>query len=184
MHQLALSIDYSIILMNRYQQEKEKCRDNESAMQKAITHAFSSIASSSMTTVVGSLMLVFMSFKIGMDIGIVLTKGVFISVVCVLTILPGVILVCDKLIQKTAKKELHILMGWASKFSYRFRHVLGIVFILFFVGVYFLQTQIDYVYILGTEDKVATIFAPTNAIVMVYENKDEAAVGELTGRLE
>ncbi|MCM1181652.1 MAG: MMPL family transporter [Clostridium sp.] len=149
-----------------------------------MAHAFSSIASSSLTTVVGLLMLVFMSFKIGMDLGIVLAKGVFISMVCVLTMLPGIILACDKLIQKTAKKELHIPMEWAAKLSYRFRHALGIIFILLFAGVYMLQTQTGIAYVLQKEDMVADIFPATNTLVMVYENEDENAIEELTSWLE
>ncbi|MCM1060528.1 MAG: MMPL family transporter [Eubacterium sp.] len=182
--QLVLSMDYSIILINRYRQEKEKIDDKKAAMQAALAHAFSSIASSSLTTVVGLLMLVFMSFKIGMDLGIVLAKGVFISMVCVLTILPALILTCDKLIQKTAKKELHIPMEWASKFSYRFRYVLGIAFVVIFAGVYLLQNQTEIAYTLQKEDKVAEIFPATNTMVAVYENEDENAVGELAVQLE
>ncbi|MCM1363224.1 MAG: efflux RND transporter permease subunit [Clostridiales bacterium] len=182
--QLVLSMDYSIILINRYRQEKEKIADKNLAMREALAHAFSSIASSSLTTVVGLLMLVFMSFKIGMDLGIVLAKGVFISMVCVLIMLPGIILACDKLIQKTAKKELHIPMEWAAKLSYRFRHALGIIFILLFAGVYMLQTQTGIAYVLQKEDMVADIFPATNTLVMVYENEDENAIEELTSWLE
>ncbi|MCM1167491.1 MAG: MMPL family transporter [Lachnospiraceae bacterium] len=182
--QLVLSMDYSIILINRYRQEKEKIEDNKEAMKAALAHAFSSVASSSLTTVVGLLMLVFMSFKIGMDLGVVLAKGVFISMVCVLMILPGIILACDKLIQKTAKKELHIPMEWAAKFSYRFRRVMGIAFVVIFAGVYLLQTQTEIAYTLQKEDKVAEIFPATNTLVMVYETKDGSAVGELADELE
>ena len=93
--QLALSMDYSIILMNRYR---------ESAMTRALTAAFGSITGSSVTTIVGLLMLVFMRFKIGMDLGIVLAKGVLFSLLCVFTVLPGLILWADKVVRKTMKK--------------------------------------------------------------------------------
>ena len=182
--QLALSMDYSIILINRYRQEKEQITDNKLAMKSALSNAFSSIASSSMTTVVGLLMLVFMSFKIGMDLGIVLAKGVFISMVCVLTMMPGVILACDKLIQKTAKKELHIPMEWAAGFSHRLRHVIGVLFVLFFIGVCYLQSQTDIAYTIQAEDPIAEIFPADNTLVMVYESSDEDGAAQLAEHLE
>lgn len=111
--QLVLSMDYSIILMNRYRQEQALCADKETAMTRALTHAFSSITSSSLTTIVGLLALVFMSFKIGRDLGLVLAKGVLISLLCIFTALPGMVLACDGLIKKTAKKTLSPPMGGA-----------------------------------------------------------------------
>ncbi|MCC8358021.1 MAG: efflux RND transporter permease subunit [Oscillospiraceae bacterium] len=98
--QLVLSMDYSIILMNRYRQEQALCLDKETAMTRALTHAFSSITSSSLTTMVGLLALVFMSFKIGRDLGLVLAKGVLISLLSIFTALPGLVLACDGLIKK------------------------------------------------------------------------------------
>lgn len=73
-------------------------------MKKALTAAFSSITSSSVTTIVGLLALVFMKFKIGADMGIVLAKGVLISMFCIFTVLPALILIFDKWVQKTGKK--------------------------------------------------------------------------------
>ena len=102
--QLALSMDYSIILMNRYRQELQADPDREAAMTRALAAAFGSITGSSVTTIVGLLMLVFMRFKIGMDLGIVLAKGVLCSLLCVFTVLPGLILWADKLIRRTTKK--------------------------------------------------------------------------------
>lgn len=182
--QLVLSMDYSIILMNRYRQEKEVEQDKNLAMKAALTNAFSSVTSSSLTTVVGLLMLVFMSFKIGMDLGIVLAKGVFISMVCVLTVLPGVILAFDKLICRTAKKTLHVPMDWAAGFSYKLRHGVGILLILLFIGAYWMQSQAGIAYTLAKEDEVADVFPASNTLVMVYENQDEDAIEELAARLE
>ena len=106
--QLVLSMDYSIILINRYKQEREKCSDIKEAMKTAICNAFPSITSSGLTTVAGLLVLVSMSFKIGKDVGIVLAKGVALSMFAVLVIMPGIFIICDKLIKKTAKKEPHL----------------------------------------------------------------------------
>ena len=93
--QLVLSMDYSIILMNRYRQEKITHSDKVSAMKTALAGSVSSIASSSLTTVVGLLALVFLSFKLGPELGIVLAKGVFISMLCAFTVLPAMILAMD-----------------------------------------------------------------------------------------
>ena len=182
--QLVLSMDYSIILMNRYRQEKELESDSKQAMKNALASSFSSVASSSLTTVTGLLMLVFMSFKIGTNLGIVLAKGVFISMVCVLTMLPGIILACDKLIQKTAKKSLHIPTNWAAKFSYTMRYVIVGVFAVLFVGSFLLQRQTGIAYTLAEEDKIADIFPKSNTIVMVYENQDEDKMEDLIAGLE
>lgn len=103
--QLVLSMDYSIILMNRYRQEKVTHSDKVSAMKTALAGSVSSIASSSLTTVVGLLALVFLSFKLGPELGIVLAKGVFISMLCAFTVLPAMILAMDPLLEKTRKNR-------------------------------------------------------------------------------
>ena len=182
--QLVLSMDYSIILMNRYRQEKALEPDKKQAMKNALAASFSSVASSALTTVVGLLMLVFMSFKIGANLGIVLAKGVFISMVCVLTMLPSIILACDKLIQKTAKKSLHIPMGWAAKFSYKMRHVMVGVFAVLFVGFFILQQQTGTAYSLTGNDEISNVFPQSNTVVVVYENQDEDKMNDLISELE
>ena len=182
--QLVLSMDYSIILMNRYRQEKALEPDKKQAMKNALAASFSSVASSALTTVVGLLMLVFMSFKIGANLGIVLAKGVFISMVCVLTMLPSIILACDKLIQKTAKKSLHISMGWAAKFSYKMRHVMVGVFVVLFVGFFILQQQTGTAYSLTGNDEISNVFPQSNTVVVVYDNQDEDKMNDLIDELE
>ena len=182
--QLVLSMDYSIILMNRYRQEKALEPDRKQAMKNALASSFSSIASSALTTVIGLVMLVFMSFKIGANLGIVLAKGVFISMVCVLMMLPGIILACDKPIQKTAKKSLHIPMGWAAKYSFKARNVLACVFVALFVGSFILQQHTGIAYTLTETDEIADVFPTSNTVVMVYENKDEDKINDLITELE
>lgn len=182
--QLVLSMDYSIILINRYRQEKAQVANPVEAMKSALVHAFSSIASSSLTTVVGLLALLFMSFKIGFDLGIVLAKGVALSMVCILTVMPGIILTFDKLIEKTAKKEFHIPMGKVASFSYRFRTGIAIFFVFLFVGSYILQGSTAIAYTLTDEDPVAAVFPAENMLVMVYETEDEEAVAKIAYDLE
>lgn len=188
--QLALSMDYSIILMNRYRQELAKGDDRESAMTRALTAAFGSITGSSVTTIVGLLMLVFMRFKIGFDLGIVLAKGVLFSLLCVFTVLPGLILWADKVVRKTMKKprapkrERKSVLAGLGRFSYRWRGVIAAAFVLLFAGAYVLQLSTQISYTLTDPDPVAEVFPPDNPLVVLYHNQDEAAVAALADRLE
>ena len=188
--QLALSMDYSIILMNRYRQELAKGDDRESAMTRALTAAFGSITGSSVTTIVGLLMLVFMRFKIGFDLGIVLAKGVLFSLLCVFTVLPGLILWADKVVRRTMKKprapkrERKSVLAGLGCFSYRCRGVIAAVFVLLFAGAYILQLSTQISYTLTDPDPVAEVFPADNPIVVLYNNQDEAAVAALADRLE
>ena len=106
--QLVLSIDYSIMLLHRYEQEYELLgRTNKpKAMRNAIVNALSSVSSSALTTIVGLLVLLLMSFTIGKDIGLVISKGVFFSLICVFTVMPSLILWCGDLVYKLDKKNL------------------------------------------------------------------------------
>lgn len=182
--QLILSIDYSIIMMNRYRQEKQSCSDKCEAMKKAIVNSFSSVAGSAFTTIVGLLMLSFMQFKIGFDIGVVLAKGVFIGMICVFTVLPALILLCDKILTKTKKKELSVPLNSLSRFSNKLRYVSSAVFVGLFITFYFLQGGTQISYSLETSDPIAEVFPPTNMVVMIYENDDEAAVAQMTESIE
>ena len=182
--QLVLSMDYSIILMNRYRQELDLHETRESAMKAAIAKAFSSVTSSSLTTFIGLLMLVFMSFKIGFDLGIVLAKGVVISLFCVLTVLPGLILIFHDLIMKTEKPALHLNMGLFATFSHKFRYVIAIGFVFLFIGAYFAQQNTQIYYALETPDPIADVFPTKNSIVMLYQNEDESKVADIVTELE
>ena len=182
--QLVLSMDYSIILANRYRQEKENYDDVDDAMKAAWCNAFSSVTSSGMTTVIGLIMLVFMSFKIGMDLGLVLAKGVLLSMICVLTVLPALLLIFDEKIEDTEKKELKIPMGLVAKGQFKLRKVIAILFVIIFAGSYVLQGYAKISYALSPEDPIAEVFAPSNPIVVLYNNEDEERANELITELE
>lgn len=171
--QVVLSMDYSIILMNRYRQEKKLVPDKYEAMKKAVANSFSSVASSGMTTVIGLIMLVFMSFTIGKDLGLVLAKGVLFSMISVFTVLPVLILIFDKAVEKTSKKELHIPMGKVASFSYKARKFIALFFVVLFIGTYFLHNITEITYTIGSEDEISKIFPTANQIVMIYKNEDE-----------
>lgn len=104
--QAVLSLDYCIVLLNRYKQEQQENTDRETsvlAANKAIKKAAPSILSSAFTTVVGLLMLCFMRLKIGTDMGIVLAKGVICSLICTFTVMPSLMMLFRRAINKTAK---------------------------------------------------------------------------------
>lgn len=182
--QLVLSMDYSIILARRYRQEKLVYDDIEEAMKHTWKNAFSSIIGSGMTTVIGLIMLVFMSFKIGMDLGLVLAKGVLCSMICVLTVLPALLLIFDEKIEDTEKEELHLSMKLLSKLQYKFRKPLAIFFAILFVVTAFLQTTTKIVYSISAEDPIAEVFAPSNPIILLYNNEDEENADKIIKEFE
>ncbi|WP_022779632.1 efflux RND transporter permease subunit [Butyrivibrio sp. AE3009] len=104
--QLGVTLDYSIFLWHSYQEELSQNDDKNDAMANAITATFQSVIGSSITTVAGFIALMFMSFTLGLDLGVVMAKGVVFGVIGCVTILPSMILVFDNLIEKTKHKPL------------------------------------------------------------------------------
>ncbi len=105
--QLAVTMDYSIFLWHSYEENLEQCNGNrKEAMANAISATISSVVGSSVTTIAGFIALCFMSFTLGLDLGIVMAKGVVFGVICCITILPAFILTFDKVIEKTRHKQL------------------------------------------------------------------------------
>lgn len=182
--QMALSMDYSIMLMDRYNQEKEKEKDTLKAMKNALYNSFKSISSSSVTTIVGLLMLVFMSFTIGRDLGFVLAKGVLLSLVCIFTCLPGLILMFDKQIEKTRKKTPNIKLDRLGKISYQIRYIGVFLFVFIFVGSFLLKGNLNYEFAEADENKIAEVFSEDNQIAIVYENKYEDLISNYCQELE
>ena len=118
--QLGVTMDYSIFLWHSYQEQKERFDgDKNRAMAHAISNTITSVVSSSITTVAGFIALCFMSFTLGKDLGIVMAKGVVFGVIGCVTILPSLILVCDKAIEKTRHKvilpDLSRIAGFITK---------------------------------------------------------------------
>ncbi len=171
--QLVLSMDYSIILLNHFRQDKALTEDSVEAMRKALRRAASPIISSALTTIVGLIVLVFMKLKIGADLGIVLSKGVLCSLICNFTVLPALILLFEKGIYKSAKKVLPIPTDKLANFSMRFRIPLTILFVAVFVGSYVLHSQTDIIFYNATESQIEQYFPKRNPVVLVYDNADE-----------
>ena len=136
--QLGVTMDYSIFLMHSYQEQQVRYNgDKERAMAHAISQTFSSVIGSSVTTVAGFIALCFMSFTLGKDIGIVMAKGVIFGVLVCVTVLPSMILCCDKLIEKTKHKPLLPDIGRISEKVTK-RYVIYVVafVILLFPAIY------------------------------------------------
>ncbi len=132
--QLAVTIDYSIFLWHSYKEQKTFYpNDNKEAMAVAISKTVASVVSSSLTTVAGFLALCFMSYTLGMDMGIVMAKGVILGVICCITVLPSLILICDKALEKTMHKDFLPNMDGISKFIVNHRAVFLILFAVLLV---------------------------------------------------
>lgn len=178
--QMALSMDYAIMLSTRYRQEKAKadCPDKMTAMRRAMRYSFGAISSSSVTTVVGLLMLIFMSFTIGRDMGLVLSKGVILSLVSIFTSLPALLLIFDKAIEKTAKKTINFKMDFFGKASFVFRKLALPAFLVIFAGAFFLKgsTVIDFT--ASQNNKIKDVFSETNQMALVYDGKMDEKVTE------
>lgn len=136
--QLGVTLDYSIFLMHSYEEQQVRYNgDKERAMAHAISQTFSSVIGSSVTTVAGFIALCFMTFTLGMDIGVVMVKGVILGVIACVTILPSMILCCDKWIMKTMHKPFLPDIGKISdKVTKRYMIYVILFLVLLFPAIY------------------------------------------------
>ena len=136
--QLGVTLDYSIFLMHSYEEQQVRYNgDKERAMAHAISQTFSSVIGSSVTTVAGFIALCFMTFTLGMDIGVVMVKGVILGVIACVTILPSMILCCDKWIKKTMHKPFLPDIGKISdKVTKRYMIYVILFLVLLFPAIY------------------------------------------------
>lgn len=173
--QLALSIDYCIVLLHAYKNEKTLEKDNDVAMKTAIKKVINPISASSLTTIAGLLALLFMSFKIGFDIGIVLIKGIVISAITSLTLLPTLILMFDKLMTKTKKKPLTLHGKGFAKLSFKASKIIAPVALIIIILCGFLQTNNKYIFsdTNASNQNITNNFGNNNTVVIVYKNCDD-----------
>ncbi|MDD4069584.1 MAG: MMPL family transporter [Candidatus Izemoplasmatales bacterium] len=144
--QLALSLDYGLILVHRYYEEREKTNDVPAAIKSAFRRAFPSITASALTTIAGFLSLLFMQYRFGLDIGIVLSKGILLSYATTLIVTPIIILFMHKLIDKTMHKSLIRAPKKYMPFIAKIRYPLVILFAVFTVGAIILSNKTTYTY--------------------------------------
>ena len=131
--QLGVTMDYSIFLWHSYQEQQQTHPDKKEAMAEAIATTFTSVIGSSTTTVAGFLALCFMSFTLGLDLGLVMAKGVIFGVICCVTVLPSMILIFDKAIEKTRHKPFMPSFEKTSAFMTKHYVLFALLFVLIWI---------------------------------------------------
>ncbi len=182
--QLALAIDYSIILSHRFTESKGFCATPKDAMIDALSKAIPEIAGSSLTTIAGLMALTTMTLRLGADLGVVLTKSICWSIVTVFLLMPGLMLLFSKGIDKTRHKSFIPKISFLGKFDYKLRYVLAPLFLAGAVGLGALSFQTEYVYSQGSidtsrpsesqtaQEEINRIFGYTNTFVILMPSGD------------
>ena len=160
--QLALAIDYSIILLHRFLEEREHAPDDRTACIIAVSAAIPSISASSLTTISGLAAMMFMQFRIGFDLGLVLIKAILLSMLSVFTLMPGLLMLFSKAMERTRHRNFIPQIDRWGKLVYALRHVGVPIFIVCIVGGFYLSNQCPYVY-------------GDNAVMTVRRNEHQTA---------
>ena len=184
--QAVLSLDYCIVLLNRYRQEQDEHTDWKTAgiaANAAIRKAAPSILSSALTTVVGLLMLCFMRLKIGADMGVVLAKGVVCSLLCTFTAMPALMLLFRRVINKTAKRAYVPPTDGLARFVARHKLPMAIGAVVLFFGSWYLSRQTTIFFSAEAESQIEKVFPSPNPFVLVYDTQDEDSVYSLVDSL-
>ena len=149
--QLGVTMDYSIFLWHSYQEQLEvQKEDHQEAMAQAIAATIKSVVGSSITTIAGFIALCFMSFTLGMDLGIVMTKGVVFGVICCVTVLPSMIMIFDKALEKTKHRQLIPDFPKVSDFVVKHHVFFAVLFLVLFVPFAYFQANTEVYYNLDT----------------------------------
>lgn len=143
--QLALSVDYAIILCNRYKEEHRTYGIREAAII-SLSKAIPEIFSSSLTTIGGLLAMMFMQFGIGVDLAICLISAIFLSLMSVFLLMPGLLVLFGKAMDKTKHKSFIPNISFVGKFAYKTRYIMPPLFLVLIIGAYFASSKCPYVY--------------------------------------
>lgn len=182
--QLVLSLDYCIVLTNRYRQER-KIRDSKvDAANAAIRRAFAPIMSSAMTTVVGLLMLCFMRLRIGIDMGVVLAKGVIFSLICTFTVMPSLLMMFQTAIERSHKRTFVIPTSRLGRFATSHKIPIAIFAVILFGVSFFFSQRTNIFFSANTESRIAKVFPPTNPFVVIYDSHEEDAIIPLADSIQ
>ena len=144
--QLGVTMDYSVFLIDRFEEEKLRCTDKRDAMANAIQGAFISLSGSSLTTIFGFLALCFMDLSLGKDIGLVMAKGVVFGVVTVVIVLPALVLQCDKAIHKYRHRSFIPKFEKLNDSVIKHKKVWVALFVILFIPAYIMQSNVDVYY--------------------------------------
>lgn len=174
--QLALSIDYSIVLLHAYRHHKEDAESRESAMLMAIKEVVRPVSASALTTVAGLLALLFMSFTIGFDIGSVLMKSIVISAVTSLTLLPALLLIFDGAMEKTAKKPLIIRSEKLTNISLKAKTIIVPVALILVAVCCVLNFSSKYSFVdsCNKNEEINDRFGDSGTLIVLFENCEDA----------
>ena len=166
--QLGVTMDYSIFLYHSYKEEQLACTDNKEAMVNAITATIVSVTGSSLTTIAGFLAMCFMTFTLGLDMGIVMAKGVVMGVICCVTVLPALILTFDKIVKKTSHKALQIIPDKITAFITRHYQIFAVLIILLWFPAIYGNQNVDVYYKL---DESLPSYLESRKANMILEEK-------------
>lgn len=144
--QLGVTMDYSVFLIDRFEEEKPKYADKRDAMASAIQGAFLSLSGSSLTTIFGFLALCFMDLSLGKDIGLVMAKGVVFGVLTVTIVLPALVLQCDKIIHKYRHRSFIPKFDKLNNFVINHKKVWVTIFLVLFIPSYIMQSNVNVYY--------------------------------------
>ena len=181
--QMVLSIDYCIILTNRYRQKKKTHPNPIEAVNFAIKSAYRPVISSAMTTVVGLLMLCFMRLRIGMDMGVVLAKGVICSLICTFSVLPSLLILLDKAIEKSHKKTFVIPTERLGRFATSHKIPIAISSVILFAVAFFFSQRTSIFFSAEAESRIEEVFPQPNAFVIIYNTADEDSIAPMIDQL-
>ena len=191
--QLALSIDYAIMLLHTFNGLRDGGADGRSAMTEALTQCFMRISSSALTTIAGLLSLLFMSFTIGFDIGMVLSKGILISMLCVFLLMPSVTLLMEKPLIRTRHTPIRLGGEHLARGVYRTRKPLAAVLMIAVLLFAYLNTRITYTFTdsgatdAGESALINGVFGRSNPLVLLItgggSDEDYEKQRELVQRL-
>ncbi|HHU03090.1 MAG TPA: MMPL family transporter [Christensenellaceae bacterium] len=193
--QLAVSIDYAVFLLHRFAEYREKGYDNEKAMEEAMVQSASSIASSAMTTVFGFLALMLMEFKIGKDMGGVLAKGVLLSYLSVMILLPAVAISYTNLIDKTTHKPFMPSFTKFSKWVIKRAAPLAIILLILIPPAFLGQQNNTFIYGSGgmhapdsevkqQANQLDEMFGQSQQMLLLVNQGDMAKVNALSNELK
>ena len=144
--QLALSVDYAVIFLNKYKNELLARPDHRQADIIALSKAIPEISASSLTTIGGLIAMSFMQFGIGPDMAIVLIKAILLSLLSVFLLMPGLIMFFANLMEKTKHKSFVPKIPFVGKFAYKTRYIIPVAFVALIVVAYYYSSKCPYVY--------------------------------------
>jgi predicted RND superfamily exporter protein len=193
--QLALAIDYAIILCHRFTEERQHFEAREAAIQ-ALSKAIPEISSSSLTTISSLMALMFMQFEVGFDMGMVLIKALVFSLLVVFTLMPGLLMIFSGLMDKTVHKNFVPDISIWGTFVGKTRYIIPPIFIVILIGAFYMSNQTNYVFgdstittfaqnkTLLAEKKIKTTFGDDNIMAVLVPSGDYEKEAQLLAELE